>query len=144
MVFLGEHRHSLDDKGRITIPSKFRTSFKDGLVVTKGFENCLFVFTKTDWAEFAEKIQQLRTLKKDARTLSRFIFGGANEDSIDKQGRVIVPQSLRGWAQIKKEIVIIGVSNRLEVWSEANWSKVEKEAASSYSEIAEELADLGF
>lgn len=144
MVFLGEYRHSLDDKGRITVPSKFRDSFKDGVVVTKGFENCLFVFTKGDWLEFARQIQQLRTLKKDARTLSRFVFGGASEDLIDKQGRVIIPQTLREWAQIKKEVVIIGVSNRLEVWSEGNWNKVETEAAASYSQIAEELADLGF
>ena len=108
------------------------------------FENCLFIFTKTDWSEFATQIQKLRSLKKDARTLSRFIFGGASEDNIDKQGRVIIPQGLRDWSQTKKEIVIIGVSNRLEVWSAENWNKVEKEAASSYSEIAEELADLGF
>ena len=144
MVFLGEYRHNLDDKSRITVPSKFRDSFGDGLVITKGFENCLFVFTKTDWLEFSSQIQKLRTLKKDARTLSRFIFGGASEDAIDKQGRVMVPSSLRDWGQIKKEVVIIGVSNRLEVWSEANWDKVENEAAASYSEIAEELADLGF
>lgn len=144
MVFLGEYRHNLDDKGRITIPSKFRDSFKDGLVVTKGFENCLFIFTKNDWLDFARQIQQLRTLKKDARTLSRFIFGGASEDQADKQGRVIVPSNLREWGNIKKEVVIIGVSNRLEVWSEENWNKVENEAAASYSQIAEELADLGF
>lgn len=144
MVFLGEYRHSLDDKGRITVPSKFRESFTDGLVVTKGFENCLFVFTKTGWLEFAGQIQQLRTLKKDARTISRFIFGGASEDTVDKQGRVMVPSALREWGQIKKEVVIIGVSNRLEVWSEDNWNKVENEAAASYSQIAEELADLGF
>ncbi len=144
MVFLGEYRHSLDDKGRITVPSKFREAFSDGLVVTKGFENCLFVFTKTGWPEFANQIQQLRSLKKDVRTLSRFIFGGASEDKVDKQGRVIIPQGLRDWGEIKKEVVIIGVSNRLEVWSEANWNKVESEAAASYSQIAEELADLGF
>ena len=129
MVFLGEHRHTLDDKGRITIPSKFRRSLSDGLVITKGFENCLFIFTEKDWQEFSSQIQKLRTLKKDARTLSRFIFGGASEDKIDKQGRVMVPNALRGWAQIKKEIVIIGVSNRLEVWSQTNWKKVESEAA---------------
>jgi len=144
LVFLGEYRHTLDDKGRITVPSRFRNVLRDGLVVTKGFENCLFVFTKKGWQEFASQIQKLRTLKKDARTLSRFIFGGASEDDIDKQGRVMIPNSLRSWAQIKKDVVIIGVSNRLEVWSEANWNKVESEAASSYSQIAEELADLGF
>jgi len=143
-LFLGEHRHTLDDKSRVTIPAKYRKALEDGLVVTKGFENCLFVFSKTGWLEFSEQIRQLRTLRKDARTLSRFLFGGACEDDLDKSGRVVVPQSLRQWASIKKEIIVIGVSSRLEIWSKEKWEKVEKEAASSYSEIAEELADLGF
>ena len=143
-MLLGEYRFNIDEKGRITIPSKFRKNFKDGLVATKGFENCLFVFTKTDWQDFAGQIRQLKTLKKDARQLSRFIFGGATEDDADKQGRVNIPTNLREWAALKKEVVIIGVGNRLEVWSKVNWQQTEKQAASSFSDIAEELADLGF
>ena len=143
-LLLGEYRFNLDDKGRITIPSKFRKNFKDGIVVTKGFENCLFVFTNTDWQDFSTQIKNLKTLKKDARLLSRFIFGGAAEDAPDKQGRVMLPQNLREWAGISKEVVIIGVGNRLEVWSKGNWQKTEKQAAESFSDIAEELADLGF
>lgn len=143
-MLLGEYRFNLDEKNRITIPSKFRKIFKDGLVVTKGFENCLFIFTNTDWQDFSNQIKQLKTLKKDARLLSRFIFGGATEDMPDKQGRIMVPPNLREWAGLKKEIVIIGVGNRLEVWSKNNWQKTEGQAAGSFSDIAEELADLGF
>jgi MraZ protein len=116
----------------------------DGLVVTKGFENCLFVFSKTEWQDFANQLKQLKTLKKNSRLLSRFIFGGANEDQPDKAGRIIVPSTLRTWAALKKEVVIIGVGNRLEVWSKENWQKTEKQAAGSFSDIAEELSDLGF
>ena len=143
-MLLGEYRFNLDDKGRITIPSKFRKNFKDGIVVTKGFENCLFVFTKTEWQDFANQIKQLKTLKKDARLLSRFIFGGATEDQLDGQGRIMLPPNLREWATLAKEVVIIGVGNRLEVWSKENWLNTEKQAAGSFSDIAEELADLGF
>ena len=143
-MFVGEYEFSLDDKGRITIPSKFRQAFKDGIIVTKGFENCLFVFNKIQWNDFSKQIQQLKTLKRDARMLSRFIFGGATEDTIDKQGRVMVPSNLRRWAQFDKEIIIIGVSNRLEVWSRSNWQNTESVAAKKFSDIAEELADIGF
>ncbi len=142
-MFLGEFQHTIDDKNRLTLPAKFRESFADGLIMTKGFENCLFVFSKAEWPRIEDKIRSLALLKKDARKLSRFFFGGANEDVPDKNGRVVVPGHLKAFAELDKEIVIVGVSNRLEIWSKANWQRYVAEAGESYEETAEELADLG-
>ncbi|MDP1808603.1 MAG: division/cell wall cluster transcriptional repressor MraZ [Actinomycetota bacterium] len=142
-MFLGEFQHTVDDKNRITLPAKFREPFADGLIMTKGFENCLFVFSKTEWPRIEDKIRSLALLKKDARKLSRFFFGGANEDTPDKNGRVVIPGHLRAFAGLDKDVVVVGVSNRLEIWSKDNWERYVAEAGRSYEDTAEDLADLG-
>jgi len=142
-VLVGEYRHTIDDKGRLILPAKFRNEFADGLVITKGFEKSLFVYSKTYWLGVAEKIQSMQMLSKDVRQLSRFFFGGACETSLDRNGRLILPPQLRSHAEIKKEVVFLGVYNRLEIWSKEKWEAYEAEAESSIEEVAEKLRDIG-
>ncbi len=142
-MFLGEFQHTVDDKNRLILPAKFRKLLADGLIVTKGFENCLFVFSKAEWSGIEEKISSMQLLKKDARQVSRFFFGGASEEVPDKNGRVVIPGHLREYADLRKDVVIVGVSNRLELWSKSNWQKYVAEAEKSYEDTAEELADIG-
>ena len=138
-MFLGEFQHSLDEKGRVILPSKFRDGLADGVVITVGMEKCLFVIPKTEWPQWEDKIRSLPLAKKDARKFSRFFFAGASEENITKQGRILIPNNLREYADLSKDVVIIGVSDRLEVWDKDNWETYQKEAESSYSDIAEEL-----
>lgn len=142
-MFLGEFQHAVDEKNRLILPAKFREAFADGLIFTKGFENCLFVFSRAEWPRIEEKIRSLQLLKKDSRKLSRFFFGGASEEVLDKSGRVVIPANLKAFAELEKDVVIVGVSNRLEIWSKANWERYVAEAGRSYEETAEELADIG-
>lgn len=142
-MFLGEFQHAVDDKNRLILPAKFREAFADGLIFTKGFENCLFVFSRAEWPRIEEKIRSLQLLKKDSRKLSRFFFGGASEEVLDKSGRVVIPANLKAFAELEKDVVIVGVSNRLEIWSKANWERYVAEAGRSYEDTAEELADIG-
>jgi len=138
-MFLGEFQHSLDEKGRAILPSKFRKALADGVVITVGMEKCLFIIPKTEWPQWEDKIRALSLAKRDARKFSRFFFAGASEESITKQGRISIPNGLREYAGLNKDIVIIGVSNRLEVWDKDSWKAYQKEAEGSYSDIAEEL-----
>ncbi|HDP69382.1 MAG TPA: transcriptional regulator MraZ [Actinobacteria bacterium] len=138
-MFLGEFCHFLDEKGRLILPSKFRDALADGVVITVGMEKCLFVIPKTEWPRWEDKIRSLPLAKKDARKFSRFFFAGASEEDITRQGRILIPGNLREYANLNKEVVIVGVSDRLEIWSKENWEAYQKEAESSYSDIAEEL-----
>jgi MraZ protein len=142
-LFLGEFQHSLDSKGRIILPAKFRDALADGLVITKGMEKCLFIFSRSEWPHLEDKVQSLPLTKRDARKFSRFFFAGAMKEVLDKQGRVLIPENLRKYAELNRDVVIIGVSNRLEVWSKENWEVYLEEAESSYVEVAEEMTDLG-
>lgn len=142
-MLVGEYRHSLDEKGRLILPAKFRSEFADGLVITKGFEKSLFVYSKSYWLGVAEKIQSMQMLSKDVRQLTRFFFGGAHETQLDRNGRLILPPQLRTHAEIKKEVVFLGVYNRLEIWSKEKWEAYEAEAESSIEEVAEKLRDIG-
>lgn len=141
-MFLSEFQHTIDNKGRIILPAKFREAFSDGLVMTKGFENCLFIFSKAEWPRVEEKIRSLALLRREARQLSRFFFGGAWEDTPDKQGRVMIPQNLRDYAGLEEEITVVGVSNRLEVWDREKWQQYIAEAQVSYEKTAEDLAEF--
>jgi MraZ protein len=106
-------------------------------------EKCLFVFSRSEWPHLQGKVQALPFAKKDARQFSRFFFGGATEEELDKQGRVLIPEHLRQYAELDRDVVIVGVSNRLEVWDKEKWETYVKEAESSYVDTAEELTDLG-
>jgi MraZ protein len=141
-MFMGQFQHSLDSKGRLIIPSKFRELLGESFILTKGLDRCLFVYPKDEWAMLEQKLKTLPFTQKDARAFIRFFFSGAVETEIDRQGRILIPPQLREHARIDKDVVIIGVSNRAEIWSQEEWEAYSREAAVSYEEIAEKL-DLG-
>lgn len=142
-MFIGEHQHSLDEKGRIIIPSKFRSDLGLEFVMTKGLDNCLFVYPKSEWLILEEKLKTLPLTNKDARAFVRFFFSGATESTLDKQGRVLIPANLREHSRLDKDAVIIGVSTRLEIWGKDNWDNYTDEDNLSYESIAESMAELG-
>ena len=142
-MFIGEYRHSLDVKGRIIVPAKFRDGLGDKFVLTKGLDGCLFAYSKEEWANFEEKIKTLPLTNKDARAFVRFFFAGAVECEIDKQGRTLIPPMLREHAGLNKELVIIGVSNRVEIWSQEKWDNYSEAEDLEADELAEKMALLG-
>ncbi len=142
-MFIGEYYHSLDKKGRVIIPSKLRDELGEVFVMTKGLDNCLFVYPLEEWKNFEDKLKKLPLTSKNARAFVRFFFSGATECSLDKQGRVLIPSNLRKHSYLEKEAVIIGVSNRLEIWDNDNWLKYNDDDNLSYDDIAEKMAELG-
>jgi MraZ protein len=142
-MFLGEFRHSVDTKGRVILPAKFRDALKDGVVVTRGLENCLWIFSKTGWVQIEDGIRKLSLTKNNARKFARLLLSGASEEQLDRQGRISLPPQLREHAGLNRDIVIIGVSDRIEVWSRENWEKYSKEAEESFADVAEELTEFG-
>ena len=142
-IFLGEYRHKIDDKGRLALPVKFRDKFKQGVVITRGLDSCLFVYAGDDWRVLAEKISKLPLTQTNARAFSRLMLAGASDANLDKQGRIILPPYLRQYAHLKNKVTIAGVYNRLEIWSRGKWGRYKKNAEENSSEIAEKLSDLG-
>lgn len=142
-MFIGEYNHNLDDKGRIAIPAKFRALLKKGGVVTKGLDNCLFLYTKDQWQKIAEKLSALPISQSKARAFARHFLAGAMDLEFDNQGRVTVPEYLRQFAGLKKSVIIAGLYNHLEIWNQADWNKYKSKAEKNSNAIAEELGDLG-
>ena len=142
-MFIGEHQHSLDEKGRLIIPSKFRDDLGYDFVMTKGLDNCLFVYPKKEWVVIEEKLKGLPLTNKDARAFIRFFFAGASECILDKQGRVLIPSNLREHSRLEKDAVVIGVSTRIEIWSKSEWESYNNDDNLSYDKIAEKMAELG-
>jgi MraZ protein len=142
-MFMGEYQHGLDAKGRLIIPAKFREELGDGAVITRGLDNCLFLFPREEWAILEGKLKTLPLTKHDARQFVRFLFSGATECEMDKQGRIILPPNLREFASIEKDAVVIGVSSRVEIWSKERWESYVNTAEESFEEIAENIVDLG-
>ena len=141
MMFMGEYNHTIDTKGRLIIPSKFREQLGDEFIVTKGLDGCLFVFPKNEWELFEEKLRDLPLTQKNARKFVRFFVAGANLCELDKQGRILLPQTLREFAQLEKDVVLSGNLNRVEIWSKANWT--DNNAYDDMDDIAEQMTDLG-
>jgi MraZ protein len=141
-MFMGEFLHSIDDKGRAIIPSKFREELGDKFVMTKGLDNCLFLYPLSEWSNLEQKLKALPFTKSDARAFSRFFFSGATECETDRQGRILIPGNLRSYARLGRDIVIIGVSTRVEIWSREEWERYSQEAEESYEQIAEKLVDF--
>ncbi|WP_085992480.1 division/cell wall cluster transcriptional repressor MraZ [Oceanobacillus senegalensis] len=141
-MFMGEFQHNLDSKGRIIVPSKFRDDLGEMFVVTRGLDKCLFAYPMEEWKILEHKLKKLPLTKKDARAFTRFFFSGAVECEIDKQGRINIPQTLRKYAGLEKECVVIGVSNRIEFWANDNWEEYVSESEESFAEIAENLMDF--
>ena len=143
-MFMGEFQHNIDTKGRLIVPAKFRDLLGEKFVVTRGMDGCLFGYPMSEWALLEEKLKEMPLAKKDARTFVRFFYSAATECEIDKQGRINIPATLRTHAQIEKACVIIGVSNRIEIWDEARWQEFSSEAEENFDEIAETMIDFGF
>lgn len=122
-MFIGEYNHTIDSKGRLIVPSKFREALGDEFVVTKGLDGCLFVYPMEEWTAFTDKLKELPLTKKDARQFSRFFLAGAASCEVDKQGRILIPSVLREFAGLEKDAVLVGVSSRIEIWSRSNWEK---------------------
>jgi MraZ protein len=141
-MFIGEYQHALDPKNRIIIPSKFRDGFGNTFVMTKGLDGCLYGYTVEEWKKLEDKLKSLPLTNKDARAFSRFFFSGAAEIEIDKQGRALVPQNLIEYAGISKEIITIGVSTRIEIWSKESWNAY-NDRNINLDEIAENMSELG-
>lgn len=142
-MFLGEYQHSLDIKARLIVPARFREELGVRFVATKGLDNCIFIYPFDEWKIIEGKIRSLPFTRADVRSFARFFFSGAIELELDKQGRIVLPQNLREYAHIDKELVIIGVGSRLEIWSSQVWAAYNQTAASSYETYAESLVDLG-
>lgn len=141
-MFIGEYQHAIDNKNRMIIPSKFREELGSNFILTKGLDGCLYAYTSAEWKILEEKLKKLPLTSKDARAFVRFIFSGANEIEVDKQGRALIPQILMEYASIEKEIVSIGVSTRIEIWSKSRWD----EYNNSYIDldgIADKMSELG-
>ena len=138
-MFMGEYHHSIDDKGRLIIPSKFRNDLGDEFVITRGIENCLFAYPKNNWEKIVNKLETLPFTKKDARTFTRFFLSGATVAEFDKQGRINITSPLISYANITKECVIIGTGDRLEIWALEEWDNFFDSAKNNMSDIAENL-----
>ena len=141
-MFMGEFNHSIDIKGRLIIPSKFREELGSAFVVTRGLDQCLFVYPMNEWHRIEEKLKALPFTKKDARAFTRFFFSGASECALDKQGRVSISNGLREYAKLMKDCVVIGVSTRLEIWDQETWSRYFTQSEESFNDISESLLDL--
>lgn len=142
-MFIGEYHHTLDDKGRMSIPVKFRAALSEGGVVTRGLDRSLFLYPKREWEKLAEKLSNLPFGQADTRAFARLMLAGAMEVELDKSGRVNVPEYLRGYAALKKKVVVAGLYNRLELWDEEAWEKYAAQTEENGNEIAERLTDLG-
>lgn len=142
-MFIGEYLHNLDDKGRLAVPIKFRKDFTKGAVVTRGLDNCLFIYTKSEWQKLADKLATLPISKANTRAFARLMLAGAMDVELDKQGRVILPEYLREFAALKKKAVVAGLYNRLEVWDDAKWQIYKKNTEKDSSDIAEALGEIG-
>ncbi|HIT90957.1 MAG TPA: division/cell wall cluster transcriptional repressor MraZ [Candidatus Merdenecus merdavium] len=140
-MFMGEYNHSIDTKGRLIIPSKFRDLLGAEFVVTKGLDGCLFVYPQNEWKEFEQKLKSLPLTNKNAREFVRFFVAGATSCELDKQGRILIPSTLREFARLEKDVVLTGMLNRIEIWSKAAW--IENSSFENMDEIAEQMSDLG-
>lgn len=142
-MLIGEYEHSLDVKGRVIMPAKLREDMGEKFILTKGLDGCLFGFSQNEWANFEEKLKTLPLTNKNARDFVRFFLSGATECEMDKQGRFLVASNLREYASMDKEVVVIGVGNRIELWNKEKWIKHNSDENISADEIAEKMDFLG-
>jgi MraZ protein len=138
---LGEHEHSLDDKNRLTLPSKLRSAFADGLYVARGFDGCLAVYPVDEWERLKVRYAQLDPFSADARRVSRNFFGSAVPAELDKQGRLVLPQPLIDYAGLERELTVLGVHDHLEIWDRATWGRLQQEPEGRVEDAAERLAN---
>jgi len=142
-MFIGEYTHNIDDKGRLAIPSKFRTKLGKGAVVTRGLDGCLWLFSMTEWAKIAPKLAGMPLTQSKSRAFARLMLAGAMDVATDKQGRVNLPVYLRQYAALKGGVVLAGLFNRIELWDEKAWRSYSSKTEKASDEIAEQISDLG-
>lgn len=142
-MFLGEYAHTLDAKGRLSVPAKFRRHLSAGVVVTRGLDRCLFLYTATEWEVLAKKLAALPISSKQSRAFARLMLAGAWDTAVDVQGRIMVPGYLATYAHLDKHVIVAGLYNRIEIWNEDNWQSFRIEVEDRSDEIAESLAGLG-
>lgn len=142
-MFIGEYTHSLDVKGRVALPVKFRQKISDGAIITRGLDHSLFVFNKNDWEILAQKILALPMTNANSRAFARLMLSGAAEAEFDAQGRILIPEPLRQYAGLKKQAVFAGVYNRVEIWDAESWKSYKSKTEASSDDIAEKLGELG-
>lgn len=138
-MLMGEFHHNIDEKSRLIIPSKFRNELGERIIITRGLDNCLFAYSESEWQKIVKKLNTLSFTKKDARIFTRFFMSGAVECEFDKQGRINITSPLSDYANINKECIIIGVNERIEIWSKENYTSFFKENEDKFSEISEDL-----
>jgi MraZ protein len=142
-MFIGEYSHNLDSKGRLSVPAKFRRNLREGVVITRGLDRCLFVYPQGQWNELAAKLSQLPLSQRNSRAFARLMLAGAWDCQLDSQGRIIVPEYLRQYASLAKHVVVTGLYNRLEVWDDDLWTEYKVKAEAASDDIAEAMVDLG-
>lgn len=142
-MFKGEYNHSIDAKGRVIVPAKFRERLGDTFVVTKGLDGCLYGYTNEDWQEFEDKLAGLPLTNKDSRQFVRFFMAGAADVEVDKQGRILLPAVLREFAALDKDVVLVGVSKRIEIWDKDRWNGVTELYDNNMDEVAANLDSIG-
>ena len=143
-MFMGEYSHTIDTKGRLIIPSRFREELGETFVITKGVDGCLFAFSDEEWKAFEIKLKSLPLTNKNARQFARFFVAGATPCELDKQGRILLPATLREFAGLEKDVVLTGMLNRIEIWSKEKWNENNSLDDVAMDEIAEQMTDLGF
>ena len=143
-MFMGEFHHTIDAKGRIIVPSKFRQGMGESFVITRGMDGCLFGYPKDQWTKLEAQLDKLPLTKKDARAFTRFFYSAATEVEFDKQGRINLSAPLIKFSKLEKNCVIIGVSDRIEIWDEENWNKFNEEAEENFEDISEKMTDFDF
>lgn len=139
---MGEYQYSLDDKGRVIVPLKYRDQLGTHFILTKGLDDCLFIYSDEDWCVFEQKLKSLPLTNVNARKFVRFFLAGAVECTPDKQGRILIPPHLRVYSEIEKDIVFIGMGNRIEVWSQEKWNLYNEDVFDA-NEMASQMAELG-
>ena len=140
-MFMGIYNHTIDTKSRLIIPSKFRDLLGDEFVITKGMDGCLFAYTNEDWSAFEKKLAELPLINKEARMFARFFLAGASQVEVDKQGRILVASNLRTFAELEKDVVLIGVGSRIEIWSKEKWDNMEE--CNNVNDLAVSMGNLG-
>ncbi len=142
-MLIGEYKHNLDPKKRLAIPSKLRKELGEGAVITRGLDNCLFLFPRGQWQQLAEKLANLPMAKQDTRSFARLLLSGAVEVEFDSLGRILIPEYLKNYAGLQKETVVAGLYNRLEIWDAAKWEQYKSNLEKNSDNIAEKLGELG-
>lgn len=142
-MFLGEYQHTIDDKGRLVMPSKFRHHLAEGVVVTKGHERCVYVYPHDRWQDELDRMSRFSIDNREHRTYLRVVFGSASDQSIDRQGRVALPPALRAYAGLDQRVTVVGVADHLEIWDAAKWEAISEAADTAYADLEEALTEEG-